>query len=62
MPLVVSDWSPESALKPPDLSAMPLWINLKGVPNGLFSQKGLKCLTRAAGKFVKLHPHTEKCT
>lgn len=62
VPLVVSEWSPESALKPPDLSAMPLWIDLKGVPNGLFSHKGLKCLTRAAGKFVKLHPHTEKCT
>lgn len=62
VPLVVNEWSPESALNPPDLSAMPLWIDLKGVPNGLFSHKGLKCLTRAAGKFVKLHPHTERCT
>lgn len=62
VPLVVNEWSPESALNPPDLSAMPLWIDLKGVPNGLFSHKGLKCLTRAVGKFVKLHPHTERCT
>lgn len=62
VPLVVNEWSPESALNPPDLSAMPLWIDLKGVPNGLFSHKGLKCLTRAAGKFVKLHPHTERWT
>uniref|UniRef100_A0A0D3AS77 DUF4283 domain-containing protein n=1 Tax=Brassica oleracea var. oleracea TaxID=109376 RepID=A0A0D3AS77_BRAOL len=60
VPLVVSEWSPESALKPPDLTAMPLWIDLKGVPNDLFSHKGLKCLTRAAGKFVKLHPNTER--
>ncbi|CAF1910522.1 unnamed protein product [Brassica napus] len=27
----------------------------------LFSHKALKCLSRAAGKFVKLHPSTEKC-
>ena len=62
VPLVVSEWTPESALNPPDLTAMPLWIDLKGVPNDIFSHKGLKCLTRAAGKFVKLHPNTERCT
>ncbi|WZZ61199.1 hypothetical protein YC2023_061306 [Brassica napus] len=62
VPLVVSKWTPESALNPPDLTAIPLWIDLKGVPNDLFSHKGLKCLTRAAGKFVKLHPNTERCT
>lgn len=62
VPLVVSEWTPESALKPPDLTAMPLWIDLRGVTNDLFSHKGLKCLTRAAGNFVKLHPNTEKCT
>ncbi|CAF1915825.1 unnamed protein product [Brassica napus] len=62
VPLVVSEWSPESALKPPDLTDMPLWIDLKGVPNDIFSHKDLKCLTRAAGKFVKLHlhPNTER--
>lgn len=27
--LVVTVWSPESAMNPPDLSAMPLWIDLK---------------------------------
>ncbi|CAN6846331.1 unnamed protein product, partial [Brassica oleracea] len=61
IPLVVNEWSLESALQPPDLSAMPIWIDLKGVPSMLFSQKALKCLSRAAGKFVKLHPSTEKC-
>lgn len=61
IPLVVNEWSPESALQPPDLSAMPIWIDLKGVPSMLFSHKALKCLSRAAGKFVKLHPCTEKC-
>lgn len=40
---------------------MPLWVDLKGVPNNLYSRRGLKCLSRAVGRFVKLHPHTEKC-
>ncbi|CAF2157494.1 BnaAnng22080D [Brassica napus] len=61
IPLVVNVWTPESALHPPDLSAMPLWIDLKGVPNNLYSHKGLKCLSKAVGQFVKLHPSTEKC-
>lgn len=62
VPLVVREWSPETALDPLDISAMPMWIDLKGVPNMLFSRKGLKCLSRATGKFVKLHPNTECCT
>lgn len=62
VPLVVNKWSLETALDPPDLSAMPIWIDLKGVPSMLFSHKALKCLSRAAGKFVKLHPSTERCT
>ncbi|CAF1927694.1 unnamed protein product [Brassica oleracea var. botrytis] len=61
VPLVVSVWSPESALHPPDHSAMPLWVDIKGVPNALYSHKGLKCLSRAIGGFVKLHPNTKHC-
>lgn len=61
IPLVVNVWSPESAMNPPDLSAMPLWVDLKGVPNNLYSHKGLRCLSKAVGKFVRLHPSTEKC-
>ncbi|KAG2321536.1 hypothetical protein Bca52824_014749 [Brassica carinata] len=62
VPLVVNEWSPGTALAPPDLSAIPIWIDLKGVPSLMFSHKTLKCLSRATGKFVKLHPNTEKCT
>ena len=62
IPLVVNEWPPETVLDPPDLSAMLIWINLKGVPSLMFSHRALKCLSRAAGKFVKLHPSTEKCT
>ncbi|KAG5378175.1 hypothetical protein IGI04_026017 [Brassica rapa subsp. trilocularis] len=62
VPLVVNEWTPESALDPPDLSAMPIWIDLKGVPSLMFSHKALKCLSRTVRKFFKLHPNTEKCT
>lgn len=46
---------------PPDLSSMPLWVDLHGVLNDLYSHKGLKCFTRAVGRFVKFHPSTERC-
>lgn len=45
IPLVVSAWNPEVSQAPPDLSAMPMWIDLRGVPGYLFSNKGLElCL------------------
>ncbi|CAH2070543.1 unnamed protein product, partial [Thlaspi arvense] len=47
---------------PPDLSAMPLWVDFRSVLNHLYSHKGLKFLGNIAGKFVKLHPTTERCT
>ena len=31
------------------------------MPSPLFSAKGLKCLAKGVGKFVKLHPSTERC-
>ncbi|ESQ46661.1 hypothetical protein EUTSA_v10000538mg [Eutrema salsugineum] len=60
-PLVVDEWTPESAHKAPDLSAMPLWVDFRGVPGYLYSHAGLKFLSRTTGEFVKLHPNTEKC-
>lgn len=62
VPLVLHEWSPETAAAPPDLSAMPLWVDLKSAPSHLFSQVGLKALSKPMGNFVKLHPQTEKCT
>lgn len=61
VPLVVSDWNPKSAQAPLDLSAMPLWVDLKGVPAELFSLSGLSFLSSTSGNFVKLHPTTERC-
>lgn len=61
-PLVVNEWSPATASSPPDLSSMPLWVDLKDVPHHLFSHKGLKYLAGATGRFVRLHPNTERCT
>ena len=62
VPLVVNIWTPETAASPPDLTAMPLWVDFKSVPSYLFSHKGLKCVSSPVGKFVKLHPFTERCT
>ena len=62
VPLVVNVWTPETTASPPDLTAMPLWVDLKGVPSSLFSHKGLICVSSLVGKFVKLHPFTERCT
>ncbi|KAG2277702.1 hypothetical protein Bca52824_060257 [Brassica carinata] len=61
IPLVVNEWSPETATLKPDLTSMPMWIDLRGVPSHLFLAKGLKCLAEGVGKFVKLHPSTERC-
>lgn len=61
VPLVVNEWNPKSAQAPPDLSAMPLWVDLKGVPAELFSQPGLSFLSSTVGNFVKLHRNTERC-
>ncbi|KAG7557174.1 hypothetical protein ISN44_As11g031650 [Arabidopsis suecica] len=61
IPLVVNEWNPETSLAPPDLSAMPMWIDLKGVHGFVFSHKGLEFISRSVGKFVKLHPNTERC-
>ncbi|CAN7042795.1 unnamed protein product [Brassica rapa subsp. trilocularis] len=61
VPLVVYEWNPKTAQAPPDLSAMPLWVDLKNVPGYLYSKKGLSFLACTTGKFVKLHPNTEKC-
>lgn len=62
VPLVLNEWSPETAASPLDLTAMHLWVDLKAVPSHLFSQVGLKTLASPVGRFVKLHPQTERCT
>ncbi|WZY77722.1 hypothetical protein YC2023_024106 [Brassica napus] len=51
VPLAVCVWNPETAQSPLDLTAMPLWVDFKGVPRHLYSQKGLSFLSLAAGKF-----------
>ncbi|CAL9217216.1 unnamed protein product [Arabidopsis halleri] len=61
IPLVVYEWNPEAAQAPPDLSAMPMWIDLRDVLGYLFSHKGLKLMSSTVGHFVKLHPTTERC-
>ncbi|KAG7599342.1 hypothetical protein ISN44_As06g035270 [Arabidopsis suecica] len=61
IPLVISEWNPEASQSSPDLSAMPMWVDLRGVPGYLFSHQGLELLSSTVGTFVKLHPNTERC-
>ncbi|KAH0850815.1 LOW QUALITY PROTEIN: hypothetical protein HID58_095224, partial [Brassica napus] len=61
VPIVVREWSPKTASAQPDLTAVPLWVDLKGVPDHLFSQNGLTFFGDTIGRTVKLHPNTERC-
>lgn len=61
IPLVIDEWNPATAQAPPDLSAMPLWVDMKDVLPHLFSHQGLSFLSSTTGNFVKLHPNTERC-
>ncbi|KAG2329568.1 hypothetical protein Bca4012_020878 [Brassica carinata] len=61
IPIVVQEWSPKTASARPDLTAVPLWVDLTGVPDHLFSQNGLTFFGDTIGRTVKLHPNTERC-
>ncbi|KAG5376133.1 hypothetical protein IGI04_040729 [Brassica rapa subsp. trilocularis] len=61
IPIVVREWSPKTASAQPDLTAVPLWVDLQGVPDHLFSHNGLTFFGDTIGHTVKLHPNTERC-
>lgn len=61
VPIVLREWNPKTASAPPDLTAVPLWVDLKGVPDHLFSHNGLTFFGDTVGRTAKLHPHTERC-
>lgn len=61
IPMVVQDWSPRTANARPDLTAIPIWVDFKGVLDHLFTHKGLKFLGDIVGVHQKLHPNTERC-
>ncbi|KAL0668113.1 hypothetical protein Bca4012_030817 [Brassica carinata] len=61
IPIVVREWRPKTASAQPDLTAVPLWVDLQGVPDHLFSHNGLTFFGDTIGHTVKLHPNTERC-
>lgn len=61
IPIVVREWSPKTASAHPDLTSVPLWVDLFGVPDHLFSHNGLTFFGDTIGRTVKLHPNTERC-
>lgn len=48
--LMLGEWTPETGRSPPDLSAMPLWVDLLNVPEYHYSTKGFLAIT--SGKFL----------
>lgn len=58
IPLVVQEWTPDTEASKPDLAAIPLWVDLGGVPGNLFSQKGLTFFGDTIGRTAKIHPNT----
>ncbi|XP_013632914.1 PREDICTED: uncharacterized protein LOC106338497 [Brassica oleracea var. oleracea] len=62
VPLVVQEWTPDTESSKPDLTAIPLWVDLKGVPGHLFSQVGLTFFVDTIGKTANIHPNTVRCT
>lgn len=61
IPLVVREWNPSTANTKPDLSAIPIWVDLKCVPDYLFNEKGLKFLGDQIGQMQRLHPNIARC-
>lgn len=60
--LVVQEWTPDTESLKPDFTAIPLWVDMKGVHGHLFSQVGLTFFGDTIGKTAKLHPKTVRCT
>lgn len=61
IPLVVREWCPSMVDSKPDLTMIPLWVDLRQVPDSLFSEKGLRFLGDQIGSTQRLHPKTERC-
>lgn len=62
VPLVVQEWTPDTEASKPDHTAIPLWVDLCGVPGHLFSDKGLTFFGDTIGRTVKIHPNIVRWT
>lgn len=61
VPLVVREWNPATVGLKPDLTSIPLWVDLSKVPDSLFTEEGLKFLGDQIGSMQRLHRKTERC-
>lgn len=62
VPMVVTKWIPDEMKEKPEITTIPLWVQLKNVPMHIYSWHGLSFITSAAGFPVRLHPETAACT
>lgn len=53
-PMVVSEWNPATAQDPPDLTALPLWVDLVNVPGYLYLLESLRFPSRTTGNLLSV--------
>ncbi|KAF8116784.1 hypothetical protein N665_0014s0048 [Sinapis alba] len=53
--LFVSPWKPVNSLKVPEISTIPVWVNLKNVPDCCYSRLGLSHVASGLGEPMQTH-------
>ncbi|XP_018448228.1 uncharacterized protein LOC108819674 [Raphanus sativus] len=53
--LFVSPWKPANSLKVPEVSTIPVWVNLKNVPDCCYSRLGLSHVASGLGEPMQTH-------
>ncbi|KAL0873449.1 hypothetical protein Bca101_023154 [Brassica carinata] len=53
--LFVAPWSPASSLKIPEISTLPVWVNLKNIPDSCFSRLGISHIASGLGEPMLTH-------
>ncbi|GJV53260.1 reverse transcriptase domain-containing protein [Tanacetum coccineum] len=57
-PLILNKWSPNSSLKPDEVSKVPVWVKLYNVPVVAYSDDGLSLIATQIGKPIMLDAFT----
>ncbi|GKB22174.1 putative reverse transcriptase domain-containing protein, partial [Tanacetum coccineum] len=58
VPLILSEWSPNTILKKDEIKAAPVWVKMHHVPIVAYSEVGLSLITSQIGKPLMLDTYT----
>uniref|UniRef100_A0A0D3B157 DUF4283 domain-containing protein n=1 Tax=Brassica oleracea var. oleracea TaxID=109376 RepID=A0A0D3B157_BRAOL len=53
--LFVSPWNPVTSFKIPEISTLPVWVNLKNIPDSCFSRLGISHIASGLGEPMLTH-------